>query len=211
MLSRLYILTPLVLFVCVNAHAQDPTDYESLNHGFFAEPGVSYQFGKTVVNYPEPLSNSTGSADGVGLSAKLGAHFYKSGFFAADFRYALPRFKDSSVNYDAAAKAMNWGPMLGMQVPFFAGPRIWATYIVGGELDPDASGSFDVKFKDPEGLRIGIGFRVSIVSLNIEYEQLKYKQSILEKMGPFNLGTNLDSAPLKDQSWIASVTFPLYL
>jgi hypothetical protein len=190
--------------------AQDPTDYEYLNHGIFLEPLVTYQNAETTVNYPAPYSRSNGSDNGLGLGIKAGAHIFKSGFLALDVRYGMTTFKDSRVDYDAHSTSVNWGPMAGVQLPYMAGPRFWVTYIVDGEMNPRSSHSLDVKFKHPEGLRVGIGFRVSMVSLNLEYEELKFQRSVLEKAGPFDPNVDFSSSGLQNRAWIASVSFPLY-
>jgi hypothetical protein len=91
------------------------------------------------------------------------------------------------------------------------GLRVWATAILGGELDPEKSGSFDVSFKKAKGFRVGTGFRLSIVSLNLEYQQLKYDETILEELGPFSSNSALSNVTLENKTWIASVSFPLEL
>ena len=135
--------------------------------GLFVEPAVTYEIGNTATNYPSPLSDSTGTAVGLGLGARIGFHINESFFLGADARYSMPQIKDSSVSYDAKSVSTNWGPVVGMQMPDM-GMRIWGTYIMGGELNPDASGNFDVKLLDATGYRVGAGFRVSSVSLNVE-------------------------------------------
>jgi hypothetical protein len=204
-----------LLMMCVSlsgtgVFAQDPTDYEYLKHGVFLEPLVTYQNADTTVNYPAPFSHSNGSDNGLGLGLKAGAHVFKSGFVALDARYGMTTFKDSRVDYDAQSPSWNWGPLVGAQLPFLAGPRFWVTYIVDGEMNPRSSHALDVKFRHPEGLRVGVGFRVSVVSLNLEYQELKYRKSILEKVGSFDPNVDFSNSGLQSRAWIASVSFPLY-
>jgi len=120
----------------------------------------------------------------------------------------MPKFKDSSVNYDAKSISTNWGPVLGIQMPAL-GLRVWGTYIVDGELNPDQSGSFDLKFSEAKGYRIGGGFRVLAFSLNLEYQDLKYGQTTFEQIGPFSPGTSLNSVDLENKTWLVSASFPI--
>lgn len=174
--------------------------------GLFVEPAVTYERGDSTVNYPSPFSNSTGTVQGFGLGARIGFHLNEAFFIGADGRYSMPQFKDSSVQYDAKSVSTNWGPVIGMQMPNL-GIRIWGSYILGGELNPEKSGNFDVNFKNGTGYRVGAGFRIEAFSLNLEYQQLKYDQANLDENGPF-AGT-FDNVDLENKAWIASVSFPL--
>ena len=176
--------------------------------GLFVEPAVTYETGTTDVNYPSPLSNSSGEMKGLGLGARLGFHVSEVLFLGVDARYSKPDFKDSSVSYDSESSAYNWGPVIGMQMPI-VGLRIWGSYILGGELDPEKSGSFDVKFTKGTGYRVGAGFRIAAVSLNLEYQQLNYDSATLQQLGPFSSTSEFDGVDLESQLWIASVSFPL--
>ncbi len=178
--------------------------------GLFLEPAVTYETGDTSVNYPSPLSNSSGKAEGFGLGARIGFHLYEAFFLGLDGRYSMPQFKDSSVSYDSKSVSTNWGPVVGMQIPDI-GLRVWGAYILGGELNPEKSGSFDIKFQNAKGYRVGAGFRLAAVSLNLEYQQLKYDQASLEQLGPFSSSSALSGVQLENKSWIASVSFPIEL
>ncbi len=127
-----------------------------------------------------------------------------------NWRYAMPKFTDSSVSYDAKSIATNWGPVVGLQMPDL-GLRVWGAYVVDGALDPESSGSFDVAFKKATGYRVGLGMRVTAVSMNLEYQQLKYGDTELEQVGPFSSSAALSSVNLEANSWLASVSFPLEL
>jgi hypothetical protein len=180
---------------------------EDSKGGIFVEPSVTYESGDTSVNYPSPLSNSTGSAKGFGFGARIGFHVQEAYFLGLDLRYAMPQFIDSSVTYDAKSVSTNWGPVIGMQMPNL-GVRLWASYILGGELNPEKSGGFDVKFQDATGYRFGAGFRISSVSLNLEYQQLRYGQATLEQLGPFSTGSTLEGVKLENKTLLVSVSFP---
>jgi hypothetical protein len=176
--------------------------------GLFVEPALTYEVGTTSVNYPSPFSSSSGTAEGLGIGGRLGFHVNEAFFVALDLRYSMPEFTDSSVEYDAKSVSTNWGPAVGFQMPNL-GPRLWGGYILGGVLDPESSGSFDVKFEEAAGYRVGAGFRLFTLSLNLEYQHLKYGQTTLEQVGPFSGGSAMDNVNLTNKTWIASVSFPL--
>ena len=183
---------------------------ESGHSGLFVEPALTYETSNSSINYPSPLSDSTGHVDGFGLGVRLGFHIEEVLFLGVDGRYGMQQFKDSSTNYDAASVSTNWGPVIGVQMPN-VGLRVWGTYIGGGELNPEKSGSYDAKFSKGTGYRVGAGFRISALSLNLEYQDMKYGQTTLEQLGSFTPGTNFDSVNLSNKSWVASVSFPLEL
>lgn len=178
--------------------------------GLFVEPAVTYESGKSRIDYPAPFSSSTGNVDGFGIAARLGFHISDVVFAGLDARYSMPHFTDSSVGYDASAKEYNWGPVVGIQMPL-VGLRVWASYVLGGELDPDGSNNVDVKFTGANGYRIGAGFQVVLVSLNLEYQQLKYGSATLESFGRFPTNTSFESVKPNTDAWVLSVSFPLDL
>ncbi len=51
--------------------------------GLMIEPSVSYELGNTSIGYPAPFSNSTGTASGFGLGARLGFHFEEAFFWGS--------------------------------------------------------------------------------------------------------------------------------
>lgn len=177
--------------------------------GLFVEPSLTYELGDTKINYPAPFSDSTGKLQGFGIGARLGMHVSEAIFVGLDGRYSMPKFTDSSVSYDAAATAMNYGPVVGIQMPDI-GLRLWGAYVLGGDVNPDASGNLDVKMTGAQGYRLGAGFRIAALSLNLEYQDLRYDSTTLEQIGPFT-GGSFDSVKLNQKSWIASVSFPLEL
>lgn len=83
------------------------------------------------------------------------------------------------------------------------GLRIWGSYIVAGEANPDSSNGVDLKFTDANGYRLGAGFRVMAVSLNVEYQDFKYNTTSFEKVGFAS-----SDVELKNQGYVASVSFP---
>ena len=177
--------------------------------GLFIEPGVTYERGNTRTDWPLVSNDSTGESNGLGLMARLGFHVADIVFVGLDGRYSMPNFKDSSVNYSAEATQFNWGPVVGVQTPVL-GIRVWGGYVAGGWLDPKASGSFDVKLEDGQGYRVGAGLRFLMLSLNLEYQNLKYNKLNVENAGGFTFGS-FDNVKPKNESWIVSVSFPFDL
>ena len=141
--------------------------------GLYVEPGVTYQSYKSSITYPAPFSNSTGNVNGFGLVARLGFHIDEAFFVAADARYSHPDYKDSTNNLNSSATEYDLGPVVGIQMPV-VGLRVWAGYILVSQLDPKGSNNVDYKFTDGTGYRVGAGFHVAMLSLNLEYQKLKY-------------------------------------
>ncbi len=175
--------------------------------GLLVEPAVTYEIGNTTTNYPPPFTSSTGRVDGFGIGARLGFHFNESVFLAMDWRFAKPHVRDS-INYNANATSTNYGPVLGLEMPDI-GLRIWGAMILGGDLDPDSSNNFDVKLQNASGSRLGVGFHLASVSLNLEYQDIEYGRVNLEQIGPFVSTASFSNVESRDKSFIASVSFPM--
>ncbi|WII71599.1 outer membrane beta-barrel protein [Bdellovibrio sp. 22V] len=188
----------LVLFLLSNqAHAV----------GFYIEPGITYERGDNELDWPAPLSSSTGNQTGFGLNLKLGIHVNDVFFMGLDGSYSKPDFDNSATNYDAEAVSTTYGAILGAQMPGI-GLRIWGGYIFGGDLDPDKSGDVDLKFTGAHGPKVGLGFRIFFVSLNVEYMDLQYNESELQEAGPV---TGTFDEDLKNKVGLISVSIPLTL
>jgi hypothetical protein len=97
-----------------------------------------------------------------------------------------------------------------MQMPI-VGMRVFGDYVFGGEVNPGSSNNIDLKFSSANGYRVGVGMRALAVSVNLEYENLKYGKTTLEKLGPFTSNTGFETVKLTNNSWILSVSFPLEL
>ncbi len=191
-------------------NAGEPVEQTKPRGGIFVEPMITYESGTTSTDYPAPFSNSTGSIIGFGLGARLGLHINDSLFAALDARYSQPQFKDSSNNLDSAATSYNYGPVIGVQMPGI-GLRLWGTYVLGGQLNPKESNNVDIKFDEPKGLRLGVGFHISSLSLNLEYQDIKYSSATLEKVGPFTNSSASNNINLTNKSYLLSVSFPMPL
>ncbi len=197
------LLTAVALALSGNAFAID-------KGGVFIEPMVTYESGDDGdVNFPSPINNSETDIEGFGAGFRFGFHILESVFLGADGRYSVPEFKDSSLNQDTDAKAWNYGPVLGVQMPTTLGIRLWGSYIYDATLDPDRDRNVNEKFKDGSGWRAGAGIKLGIASLNLEYQDIKYDTTELEEVGVFTPGSTFTNVTLDNQSWILSVSFPM--
>lgn len=174
---------------------------------FYVEPSITYQKADNEVKWPSPLNSSTGDSKGFGFGLKLGFHINDVFFAGLDGHYSKPKFTNSATDYDATATETHYGAVIGAQMPV-AGLRLWGGYVFGGELDPEKSGAVDVKFKDAKGPKIGVGFKVMMVSLNVEYAELEYDKSVLQEVGP--ISGSFDSK-LTNKMGMISVSMPLTL
>ncbi len=185
-------------------------EYRQPKSGFYVEPGITYETAGTSLDWPSPFNTSSGNVKGFGVYGRVGFHIDEMFFVAADARYSMPKFTDSSVGYDAQAKAYQIAPVVGIQMPEI-GLRVYGSYIPYAELDPDASGNYDVKFSNGKGFRVGAGFRVSAFSINLEYQELGYGTMTAQSIGSFNPGSDFTSVKLHQNTWVASFSFPLEL
>jgi len=167
----------------------------------FFEPGITYQ--SHDISVSSALGDSSGKNTGLGVDLRLGTHFSDILFVGLDGRYAMTRMEDSSANTTVDAKNMDLAPFIGVQMPI-VGLRLWASYVLWGEIDPDAAGGFDAKFAKASGYRLGAGFHLLMVSLNLEYQDLKYDDA----SSSTPLGTvNFNDATAKGIT--LGVSFPL--
>lgn len=185
--------TMMISLVSLGAHAQSA--------GVFFEPGVTYQDTETRVDWPI-LNDSTGKNKGAGAMLRLGMHASEIIFIGVDARYGQTRLSDSAFNTEVDATGFNYGLAAGVQMPV-VGLRVLGSYVLGGELDPKSDQGVDFKLKEPKGYRLGAGFQILMLSLNLEYQDLKY-----EKADITGVANNVD-ATMTDKGWIASVTFPM--
>ena len=68
----------------------------------------------------------------------------------------------------------------------------------------------DVEYKGFNGYRIGGGIYIAIISLNLEYQEAKYKSTNVQSEGSFPPGT-LDNVNGTEKSFVFSLSFPLAL
>lgn len=179
--------------------------------GAFFEPMVTWETGKGHIDFPAPINTSDSKVKGFGVGARLGLHVFESIFIAADGRYSIPKLKDTTLNQDIKAKSYNFGPTVGVQMPWIVGLRAWGGYVFGGVLDPDADKGVDEKFKSGNGWRIGAGLKFAIASFNVEYQDIKYDETEVSQIGIFTPGFDSNSIRLRNKSVVLSVSFPLSL
>ena len=179
----------MLSFLCINvAQAED-------KQGLFVEPGITYEMG----------DGDNSEITGLGVSARFGFHLNEAFFVGIDGRYSKLDFKTDDNRYSASGDSFNYGPVVGFQMPDL-GLRVWGAYVVDSMIDPDQDGGIDFKIEDGSGYRIGAGFRISSVSLNLEYQKLTYDTLTVDAplLPAGSFGTEIES-----DSWIASVSFPL--
>ena len=176
--------------------------------GIFVEPGITYEFSNASINYPAPFNDHDGNIHGFGLMGRVGFHVLDIIWIAADGRYSRPTFRDSTSDVDSSANAYNWGATAGIQTPI-AGLRVWAGWILGAGVDPDAVNNFDVKYSSGSGWRVGAGLYVLSVSVNFEYQHIGYSDVEVQQFGPFTPNTNFSGSELSNNSYVFSLSFPV--
>lgn len=177
--------------------------------GLFVEPMLTYERGRGDVNFPAPFNSADTEVDGFGIGARLGFHVLESVFIGADGRYSMPTFKDNKLKQDVDAKSWNVGPVVGVQMPTIVGLRVWAGYVLAGEIDPDKGQGVKEKFKSGSGYRVGAGFKIAMLSLNLEYQHVNYDKTTIEEVGVFTPNTTRGDIELENNSTVLSVSFPV--
>jgi hypothetical protein len=174
--------------------------------GLFVEPMLTYEVGDSKIDYPAPFGSSDGETQGFGVGARLGFHIYEAVFLGVDARYARFDIDNKNPNYETDATGYNYGPVIGFQVPTTFGVRVWAGYIMGGEMDLDQKNNVDLKLTDARGYRVGAGVKLAIVSLNLEYQRMSYNEAQLTDNSIFTGSRSNLNADVN--SYIFSVSFP---
>lgn len=177
--------------------------------GLFFEPMITYEQGDSKINYPEPMDDSSGKIRGFGTGARLGVHIFDSLFIGVDGRYSWVKFEDSSFDQNTDAKSWNYGPVLGVQMPTIIGLRVWAGYILDGEVDPKKDNGYDAKYTDGKGYRVGAGVNVGSVSLNLEYQHIRYDDTQVESNDYLIPTGTYGDAELENKAYVLSVSFPM--
>ncbi len=193
------------LLLSFTAFAQDNQNREIKGGGLFVEPALTYETGTLTVRYPVPFtSDSKENVKGYGLGLRVGGHVADIFLLAADVRYSQPDYESTVLNGSALAKALNYGATVGIQTPFL-GIRIWNTFILDGNLDPDKINGINIKHTGFNGYRLGAGLYVAVVSVNLEYQEANYKDFSVESFG-FGSVSGVEG---KQKSYILSVSFPI--
>ena len=176
--------------------------------GLFLEPmliGSSEDLSMKSAQLPFANANTSGTATGYGLGLRAGMHF--SEFFAGiDGRYNREEMKDSFYQ-TANADVYTYGPTVGIQMPY-AGLRLLGTYVMGGQFNAEP-GVSDLKlnFKDPKGWRAGLGFHISSVSLNLEYQDLTYGSTEVVSLGRLAVNSTVNMET-ETSGYLLSLSFP---
>ncbi len=215
-----FLLTILIagLFT-THAMAQETLNTKvPLRHGPGGRAGVAIEpmliFSQEEANIktsqlPVISDDTSGQSRGFGAGLKLGMHVSQILILGVDGRYSRSKMSDSAYG-DANGDKYTFGPTLGAQMPL-AGLRLWATYVLAGDFDPDSGRQgFDLRFKDPRGYRVGAGLHFGPVSMNLEFEELNFDQTVIQSFGAIspNFGTNVDFV---SRGYFASLSFPLEL
>src|SRR5690606_18335423 len=123
----------------------------------------------------------------------------------------MPNFQEDALKTDTDATAWNLAPVVGIQLPTALSIRLWGSYIMTGELDPDRDQNVNLRFSEATGYRLGGGIKLGYVSLNLEYENLNYGETNIDEVGTFTPGYSRGDLELDNSSWILSVSFPFAL
>jgi hypothetical protein len=171
--------------------------------GLFVEPGIQYETGNSELAWPSPYDSADGRVKGFGVGLKAGAHLLEVLFAGLDVTASRPRYRDG--NIEVYSNSYTAGAVLGAQMPI-VGLRVWGEYIFASMLEPDLKNDFDLKFKDGTGYKVGAGFKLFMVSLNLEYQMITYKGVAITTPIPTSTKADLDR-----KTFIAGVSFPLAL
>ena len=178
-------------FLAIPALAEEPV--------LFFEQGTNYDFNDSTINYPAPMGSSRVYVKRPGVAGRLGFRITESLFIAADGRYSRPRLRDDSRDYGATVNSFNWAPVLGWQIPELR-LQVWSAWIAGGSVSPDDfRNAWSWKPKGVGGWRMGAGIKVAKVSLNFEYQHLKYRDQ-----------DSLAFSALPNRSYVLSARFPIF-
>lgn len=181
--------------------------YAENKGGVFVEPMLTYESGTSKIDFPSPAGSSESDIHGFGVGARLGYHIHEVIFLGVDGRYSMPSYENDDTDIDTGASAYNFGPVVGVQMPSDLGVRLWASYIMAGQMDVEKDQGIDLKFEDASGYRIGGGIKVAAVSLNLEFQQITYSETELQDAGFFSGSTrDVDS---RNKTFVFSVSFPI--
>ena len=217
-MKKVVLLMSLFSSLSLSALAQDgssntsTSDRPRSHSGLFVEPMLIYSQNDSSIQtsqLPIITDDTSGTISEASLGARLGVHVGDIFILAADGRYGKSKFKDSSYS-TADATGYNYGATAIVQTPI-AGIQLFGTYILGGAFDPQAGAqNIDLKFTNARGYRVGGGIHIMAVSLNLEYQDITYNNSIIESAGPvaLNRETAVDA---NQRGYAVSLGFPISL
>lgn len=180
--------------------------------GFMIEPILSFTREESTIKtsqLPIVADDTSGSMEGFGAGARLGAHVSEMIFLGADGRYSRMTLDDSFYQ-SASGDMFTLGPSLALQMPRF-GLRLLGTYILAGQFNPEAGvQGLDVKFTQARGYRVGAGLRLASFSVNLEYQDLTFDNTDIESVGSLTADTTTD-VDFSNSGYTLSLSFPVEL
>jgi hypothetical protein len=202
----------LLLFaVCFAHHAQAADNPSTKGSGLYLEPGAVYEFkgnGSINGNFAGGANLLSGNETGPGGTLRVGANVYKI-FFAGLEGLYLRDTQDTRLG-NFTGNEYGGGVFAGVQMPWVVGLRVWGGYLPWVVDDFDKTNGFRPHFSDGRGWKVGAGFRVSIVSINVEYMRLNFHSASVDIDGGSSVGSSSDITHKQD-AWLAGISFPLTL
>jgi hypothetical protein len=176
--------------------------------GLFVEPYAFYENGTGTLDFGS-FGDQDGDLKGWGAGLRFGGHVADIFFIALDGQFSKPEFTSDSGNFDFDLNSWLAGVTVGLQTPV-AGLRVWGSYLPLGILKLDGKGSNDanIKYKDPKIFKVGAGFYVAAISINLEWMSGKYDTLEIDNAG---LITGDYDGNAERKSLLLSLSFPLAL
>lgn len=184
-----------------------PAEERISRGGFFLEPMI-FASQEDMSVETSGFGDTSGSARSYGAALRFGGHISEIALLGLDARYSKANIDGTSYG-DVDADVYNIAPMVGLQTPL-AGIRLTAGYVLAGENNPDGGNTFDVKFKEAQGWRLGAGIHILAVSVNLEYQDLTYNTTEVESVGPLATSSDFD-VDANTQGYALTVGFPIEL
>jgi hypothetical protein len=187
------------------AEPEKKDEKELSKGGFYIEPLIyaSQNDGDAKINGADQSS----TLNEAGLGLKIGGHVSQIFTLGLDGRYGRTK-ADNGTFEDKNADHYDYGITAGLQTPWY-GVRIFGTGILGGGLNPEAGANgVDVNYTGAEGYRVGAGVFFKAVSLNLEYQDVRYKDVDIQNAGT---GTPVTSADASQTGYGLSLGFPIEL
>lgn len=190
----------------------DTTANRPVERGLFLEPMLTYTQNDSSLDttgLPTFGADTSADTDGVGAGLRLGGHVGETFFLGVDGRYARLELSDSAYGR-AEGDSYNVGPVVGLQMPTLLGLRVWGTYVMAGEFDPETGNAgLNLKFEEPQGWRLGAGIKLASMSLNFEYQDLEYDETDIQNFGGTGGGSGVSDVEYDVDGYTVSLSFPL--
>jgi hypothetical protein len=109
---------------------------------------------------------------------------------------------------NADANEYTLGPTVTWETPWY-GIRLMGTYVMAGEFLPSLDPyGVDMLFKDPTGFRVGAGAEFGPVSVNLEYQDLRFATTQVNSAGSLPIAPQSISMNTETSGYLLSVSFP---